>query len=304
MSPSIFTEVNRESAVKKSHRTETLVLEPLKAEETRIDPTPQRKGKAEEPAFRSSMLEWNHMKGSSRPLDFLVALIVNTTILVAPVLAGLYFTDTINLRQFETTFLIAPPPPPPPPPPAPSAVVTRPASVHRVFEHAGRLIAPVAVPQNIANIKEAPFPEIDMGGGVPGGVPGGVAGGSMGGVIGGVIGGVATAASAAPIAPKALKPRAPIRVGGNVRQPKPIVRVPPEYPPIARQVHMQGVVAIDAILDEQGNVVEMKVVSGPPLLYQAALNALAKWKYEPTYLNDQPVAVELIVTITFTLSDK
>jgi len=60
-------------------------------------------------------------------------------------------------------------------------------------------------------------------------------------------------------------------------------------------------VQIDAVLDEQGNVVEMKIVSGPPLLYQAALDALKKWKYEPTYLNDQPIAVQMIVTITFVL---
>ena len=51
----------------------------------------------------------------------------------------------------------------------------------------------------------------------------------------------------------------------------------------------------------RGNVIDMKVVAGPPLLYQAALDALKKWKYEPTYLNDQPIAVEMIVTITFQL---
>lgn len=51
------------------------------------------------------------------------------------------------------------------------------------------------------------------------------------------------------------------------------------------------------------NCEEMKVLSGPPLLYEAALNALRKWKYEPTYLNDQPVPVQLVVTITFQLSE-
>jgi protein TonB len=55
------------------------------------------------------------------------------------------------------------------------------------------------------------------------------------------------------------------------------------------------------VLDGQGNVIEVKVVSGPPLLYQAAVDALRKWRYEPTYLNDQPIAVQMIVTITFTL---
>jgi protein TonB len=79
------------------------------------------------------------------------------------------------------------------------------------------------------------------------------------------------------------------------------VQVHPEYPTLARQAHIQGQVQIDAVLDEQGNVVEMKIVSGPPLLYQAALDALRKWKYEPTYLNDQPIAVQMIVTITFVL---
>ena len=68
------------------------------------------------------------------------------------------------------------------------------------------------------------------------------------------------------------------------------------------QTHMQGVVIIDAIVDEQGNVVEAKIVSGPPLLIQSALDAVKKWKYEPTYLNDQPVPVQLNVTVTFRLA--
>jgi outer membrane biosynthesis protein TonB len=59
-------------------------------------------------------------------------------------------------------------------------------------------------------------------------------------------------------------------------------------------------VQIDAVLDGQGNVVGMKIVSGP-MLYQAALDALKKWAYEPTYLNEQPIAVQMIVTITFQL---
>ena len=95
-----------------------------------------------------------------------------------------------------------------------------------------------------------------------------------------------------------------MRVGGHVRAPKVIVQVLPKYPPLARQTHIQGQVQIDAILDEQGNVREMKVISGPPLLYQAALDALKQWKYEPTYLNDQPIAVQMIVTITFQLGEQ
>ena len=64
---------------------------------------------------------------------------------------------------------------------------------------------------------------------------------------------------------------------------------------------MKGQVQVDAVFDEQDNVIEMKVVSGAPHLYQAALDALKKWKYQPTYLNDQPIAVHMIVTVTFVL---
>ena len=162
----------------------------------------------------------------------------------------------------------------------------------------GKLFAPTVIPKQVAEIKEAPLePESFIG--VEGGVPGGVPGGQMGGVIGGVLGGVLSTA-AKPVVPAPAK-AAPTRVGGRVKAPRPIFQPAPEYPPLARQARIQGQVEIDAILDEQGNVIEMKVVSGPPLLYQAAQEALRKWKYEPTYLNDQPIAVQMIVTITFVL---
>jgi periplasmic protein TonB len=253
------------------------------------------------PAFEFSkavLLEQNPMRTGSKTLDVAIAVMLHVLVVGAPILAGLYYTDTINLRQFTATLLVAPPPPPPPPP-APAAAVVKAQAPKRVFVTGGRLVAPTVIPRQIAEIKEAPL-EPDSLGGAAGGVPGGVPGGQMGGVLGGVLGGVINTA-ARPIAPLTARPSAPVRVGGRVRPPKAIAQVRPNYPPIAQQAHIQGQVQIDAILDEQGNVIDMKVVSGPPLLYQAALDALKKWKYEPTYLNDQPIAVEMIVTITFQL---
>ena len=253
-----------------------------------------------EGSFQSSMLEYNHMQGSSRFVDVLLSFAVNAALLVIPIFLGLYFTDTLDMRQFTSTFLAAPPPPPPPPP-APAATVIKAAPPKKTFEDAGKLIAPTVIPKQIAMIKEEPIPP-DMEGavGVPGGVPGGISGGSISGVMGGILGGSGTAVPA-PIAPVA-KPKAPVRVGGRVREPRLISRVDPIYPALARQTHMSGVVVIDAILDEHGDVVEMKVVSGPPLLIQAALDAVRRWKYEPTYLNDQPVPVQMNVTVNFTLN--
>jgi protein TonB len=159
---------------------------------------------------------------------------MNAVILADPILEGLIYTDTLNLKQFENTFLIAPPPPPPPPP-APAVVQMKQAPAHRVFENAGKLIAPTVGPKTIADIKEAPLPPDFEGGG------------AVGGVIGGVIGGVNTK-GVAPLTPKNAGPKAPVRVGGRVREPRLITRADPTYPPLARQTHMLGVVIIDAIL--------------------------------------------------------
>jgi len=300
MAPSIYTEVPLEAEVKKAEHSETPVLELRKAGQAPARVVRSTRIVREEGSFQSSVLEYNRMAGTSRPVDFLISLLINLSILAAPAFAGLYFTDSINLKQFEQTFLVAPPPPPPPPPAAPTVVKVMPP--HKVFENAGKLVTPTVIPKTIADIKESPLPPDVDGNGVAGGVPGGVAGGSMGGVIGGLIGGVTTAAPAAPLAPKDNRAKAPIRVGGRVREPKATFRVEPLYPTLARQAHISGTVIIDAVLDEHGNVVEMKVVSGPPLLVQAALDAVGRWKYEPTYLNDEPVPVQLNVTLTFRLN--
>src|ERR1700674_5431046 len=246
--------------------------------------------------FDESLLERHRFKSSSKTLDLLVALCIHVVVLGGPILTGLYYTDTLNLKAFATTLLVSPPPPPPPPP---AAAIVKAHTPKHVFMTGGTLVAPTVIPRQIAEIKEAAL-EPDSLGGVAGGVPGGVPGGQMGGVLGGVIGGVLNTA-AKPVAPGLPGKAAPLRVGGHVRPPKAIVQVRPEYPPLARQAHIQGEVQVDAILDEQGNVIDMKIVSGHPLLHQAALDALKKWKYEPTYLNDRPIAIEMIVKIAFQL---
>lgn len=300
MAPSTHLEVSPEPEVKKEHPAEMLVLEPRKTVRATPETAVKLPARPEEGSFQSSMLEYNRMKSSSQLMDILISLVVNACILITPIFAGLYVTDTLDLKLFASTFLVAPPPPPPPPP-APVATVVRAAPARRVFESAGKLIAPTVVPREIAILKEAPLPpDVEGAGGVPGGVPGGVAGGSMGGVIGGVIGGINTTLTA-PLAPKEMKPRAPVRVGGRVREPRLIRRVDPIYPSLAVQTHMQGTVIIDAVIDENGDIVEMKVVSGPPLLIQSAMDAVRRWKYEPTYLNEQPVAVQLNVIVAFKL---
>lgn len=93
-----------------------------------------------------------------------------------------------------------------------------------------------------------------------------------------------------------------VRLGSNLKAPRHRYSVNPVYPPFAREARIWGTVVVDALIDEHGNVVQMRVLSGQPLLINAALKAVLQWKYEPTTLNGQPVSVELPVQVHFNLN--
>ena len=162
---------------------------------------------------------------------------------------------------------------------------------------AGKLMAPRAIPKEVTIIKEQEMPP-DVGFvGVQGGVPGGVPGGQAGGVLGGILGGVG---SNVPPPPKEALKR--IRVGGQVQTAKLINKVQPLYPALAKQARIQGTVRLQAVIAKDGSVVELQVLSGHPLLQQAALDAVRQWRYQPTLLNLEPVEVVTTIDVIFTLS--
>src|SRR5205809_1768212 len=76
----------------------------------------------------------------------------------------------------------------------------------------------------------------------------------------------------------------------------------PKYPPEARRARVEGVVILEATVTAEGTVDKVKVISGPPMLTAAAVEALTHWKYEPTYLNGQAVPVIPTARISFSLS--
>jgi protein TonB len=75
----------------------------------------------------------------------------------------------------------------------------------------------------------------------------------------------------------------------------------PTYPQRARLANVQGVVVIDAFVDETGKVTDMKRISGSAMLVQAALDALRTWKYEPVRLKGEPIAMDTQVSVDFDL---
>jgi periplasmic protein TonB len=92
-----------------------------------------------------------------------------------------------------------------------------------------------------------------------------------------------------------------VRPGGAIKEPKRISGLPPEYPRIAREAHKEGVVILEAIIDERGQVGRIKVLRSEPLLDQAAITAVQQWRYTPTLLNGVPVSVLMTITVNFTL---
>ena len=93
-----------------------------------------------------------------------------------------------------------------------------------------------------------------------------------------------------------------VRVGGNIQAARIVNRVQPVYPEAARQARIQGVVRLRVILAKDGTISQMEVISGHPLLQQAALDAVRQWVYQPTLLNGRPVEVDTTIDVIFQLN--
>jgi TonB family protein len=141
--------------------------------------------------------------------------------------------------------------------------------------------------------------------GVSTGVGGGVAAGVEGGVTGGVQGGVAGGVPGVGMNAEELKQFEgdAIRAVGEIQPPKLIKQVNPVYPEIARQARVEGVVIVEAKVDEQGNVINARILRSIPLLDQAAIEAVKQWKYEPLIIDGKPRKVIFTATVRFLLDE-
>ena len=107
--------------------------------------------------------------------------------------------------------------------------------------------------------------------------------------------------------PVALPPppplaQTPVRLHSGIRAPQRILNVTPTYPAIARNARVQGVVIIEATIDEHGNVIRAQVLRSIPLLDDAALTAVRQWKFTPTLLNGVAVPIVMTVTVNFAVA--
>jgi len=116
-----------------------------------------------------------------------------------------------------------------------------------------------------------------------------------------VIGGIVSATNAAvpkfvPVTPQR------VRISQGVTRGLLIQKIEPQYPPLARAARVQGEVLLSAIIDANGQITNLQLVSGHPMLVPAAIAAVRQWRYKPYLLNGQPVEVETQITVIFSLS--
>jgi protein TonB len=121
----------------------------------------------------------------------------------------------------------------------------------------------------------------------------------VGGAAGGVIGGIFAGQTAAPKVQKA--PPVKVNISAGVAVGMLLQKTQPIYPPIAKAARVSGIVVLQATISKTGSIENLKVVSGPAMLQQAALDAVRTWRYRPYLLNNEPVEVETTVNVIFTL---
>jgi len=189
--------------------------------------------------------------------------------------------DGPQLLRRVDRFIMTAAPPEAPPPPAPPRALHEP-----LITAANPDLAPLSAPDVLT-----PEPRGPITAGLPAPIDV-AAGAGLPAALG--TGGATISAPPPPIAEIR-------RVGGDIRPPQRIVYVPPIYPAIALAARAQGIVTLEATLDETGAVRDLKITKSHPLFDRAAIEAVQKWRYSPTRLNGTPVPVIMSITVRFAL---
>ena len=210
--------------------------------------------------------------------SLIVHVVIVLAILILPITAAFDLPGVYTTLPPVVIAQVAKIPPPPPMPAAPSQA---PVAVETV---------PIEAPQGVTAEKDlppAPAPPSPLA------VPGGI------GTIPDFqsVGIRNSRLSVAP-APEEQKPR---RVGGDIKPPERTIYKAPQYPPAAQSARIEGTVTLEAIIDAEGVVQNVKVLGSVPLLDRAAIEAVQQWRYTPTRLNGVAIPVVMTVRVTFTL---
>jgi periplasmic protein TonB len=209
---------------------------------------------------------------------------LNAAILLGMILIPLIYPEALSGKAI--TFLMPAPPTPaeePKPVMRPEHVAVIPTQMP-----AGVLVAPIHIPRD-PYIPTTPEPSgninvTDLALGGPDGGPSGISHAN----------GTSPVIVQAPVGLKAIS--SGVALGLLIH------KVVPQYPAIGREIRLEGTVVLQATISKSGTIENLRVVGGPALLQQAALDAVQQWRYRPYLLNGQPVEVETTINVEFKLN--
>ncbi|MFB3924045.1 MAG: energy transducer TonB [Terriglobia bacterium] len=227
-----------------------------------------------------------------------IAYILEAVLLGGLVVVPLIRTQALGLEELSRRWIIVPSPPPPPP----ARTAGRPAVTKGARPSLrGPIQFPLVIPDRVMQVVDSdedvisdPVPGVYVPGGVSWGVPDGVPFS------------VATGPETVPPPPSnrtaVSKPRQ-VHRGGQVVAALAISQPKPDYPTLARSARIQGIVKLEAVISTAGTIKDLKLISGHPLLVRAALEAVSRWRYQPTLLNGEPVEVLTEIDVNFRLAE-
>jgi protein TonB len=216
----------------------------------------------------------------------MAAFLFNGSILLALVLIPLIYPEALP-QQLISILLEAPRPPAPPP--VVKQLPVR-ATRDRTEMQDDRILAPPAIPISIRYIAT---PEPPVGDSVPGAS-------DLGQAIPDVNASIFKGHAQSPVVRQAAN--GPVRLPSTIVAGMIVQKTIPVYPIIAKEARVEGVVILQAAISANGTIENLRVVSGHPMLRQAAIDAVSNWRYRPYLLNGQPVEVETTVNVVFKLS--
>jgi periplasmic protein TonB len=234
--------------------------------------------------FEDSLMEsGNRIKAKSKYWSILTFLL-NGGALIALIIWPLLHPEALP-KQIMAELMVAPPAPPPPPPRAQAPKVqNRPEILTEVVQ------APSRIPKEGRPQQELAIPP-SIGVGIPGA--------DTLDSISGVIGSIGTG----PVVAVSQTPRRTVSISSGVMAGYLLEKTLPQYPPIPKIARIQGIVVLQATISKTGLIQNLRVISGPAMLQQAALDAVRSWRYKPYLLNGEPVEVETTVNVKFNLGE-
>src|ERR1700677_1553461 len=240
--------------------------------------------------FEDALMESSHrIKTRSKHWSFL-AVLINCGVLIALIAWPLLHPDALPVQVMAAP-LVAPSPPPP----APLMQVTQPRLQARSELLDDQIHTPSKIPKDIKLDKEVASSPTSMIGVIG-------AEGMADGTRGGSLNDLFSHIGAGPVIVKPSTPRT-LSISSGVMAGNLLDKTVPQYPAIARAARIQGTVVLQATIAKDGTIQNLRVINGPPMLQQAAMDAVRSWRYKPYSLNGEPVEVETTINVVFNLGN-